>query len=117
MGIVIFLGLVALAILLSILIVPILLLLSVNRRIVDPLTSAGVRRGYAHYRSALISVLVAASLPNLAAFTALAKGVGGGSEAFLEFTLWALNLIPVALLVALVFYMLGRVALSKATDA
>jgi hypothetical protein len=117
MGIVIVFGVLALGLVLSFLRVPMRRLRSVNRRIDDPLTSAGARRAYTHYRTALFAVL-ATSLPILAWFGLFFSSLTGGSEnqALVVILSSSLYLSPLALGVALVFYILGQVELSKASN-
>jgi len=117
MGIVIVFGVLALCLALSFFLVPLGRLRSVNRRIDDPLTSPGARRGYIHYRTALIAVLVS-SLPVLAWFALLFYYLSGGSPNEEPILIYFLTnyLVPVALVVAVVFYVLGRVELSKASQ-
>ena len=117
MGIVIVFGVLALCLALSFFLVPLGGLRSVNRRIDDPLTSPGARRGYTHYRTALIAVLVS-SLPVLAWFALFFSSLTGGSpnEALMLVVYLTNYLVPVALVVAVVFYVLGRVELSKASN-
>jgi putative exporter of polyketide antibiotics len=117
MGIVIVFGVLALCLALSFFLVPLGLLGSMKRRIDDPLTSAGARRGYIYYRTALFAVL-AASLPILAGFGLFFSSLTGGSqtEGLMLLASLAIYLVPGALVVAVVFYVLGRVELSKASS-
>ena len=115
MGIVIVFGLLALGLALSIFLVPLRRLRQVNRRIDDPLTSPGARRGYMHYRTALIAVLTT-SLPILSWFGLFFSSLtlGSPNEVLVAIVSLSIYLIPAALGVALVFFVLGRIALSKA---
>lgn len=114
MSIEIFFGLLMLLLALLFLLVPIRGLRWVKRRIDDPLTSAGARRGYIHYRTALFALLA----PILSWFGNFFIGLAGDSlnEILATIAFWSIYLIPAALGVSLVFYVLGRVELSKASN-
>jgi hypothetical protein len=117
MGIVIVFGVLALGLALSIFLVPLRRLRQVNMRIEDARPGTNSHRGYTHYRTALIAVLTT-SLPILSWFGLFFSSLTGGSqnEALMLLVSLTNYLVPGALVVAVVFYLLGRVELSKASN-
>ena len=117
MGIVIVFGVLALGLALSVFLVPLRRLRQVNMRIEDARPGTNAHRGYTHYRIALIALLTS-SLPVLGWFGLFFSSltIGSPNDVLVVIVSLSIYLIPVALGVALVFYVLGRIALSKADN-
>ena len=115
MGILIVFGVLALGLALSIFLVPLRRLRQVNMRIKDARPGTNSHRGYTHYRTALIAVLTT-SLPILSWFGLIFSSLTHIAPIYVFDVIVSLSgyLIPAALGVALVFFVLGRIALSKA---